>query len=518
MRKRLPSSLYNLTSLFGLSLALLMLALIVILIIVDAYRGFRNPYMGLITYIGLPSIMLFGFFLALVGAIRTRRRWRKDATARAYPVFDLNNPRMRGFATLFGAGGAVLILLSGFGTYQAYGYTESNKFCGETCHTIMNPEYVAFDHSPHAELECKQCHIGPGAGNYVDAKLNGVHQLIGAVTGDYNKPIPTPVANLLDSKETCEKCHWTGQTYSPKMLNRTYFLADENNTAHQISMLVKVGSIEPGKGEGIHAHMYLDSEVTYIATDPQRQVIPYVEMKHKDGTVTVYQDPENPLDPKVIATAKRVKVNCTDCHNRPAHKFPHPDTTLNEAFGKGLLDRSLPEFKTIARDSMEKYYKTQKEALEGIQKDILKFYEESYADVYKTKLEKIMESVVQVQEIYKRTYFPEMRATWRAHPDNLDHMHSDGCFRCHDGTKKSPEGKVISKDCSTCHLFVAQGPPGGKLPTDIRGQEFIHPQDIGDAWKDTPCKDCHGAMEEWPKDGEEPEKEEEGDEEKEAGP
>src|SRR5512143_2323279 len=50
----------------------------------------------------------------------------------------------------------LLVLIGG-----AYGwdYTNSPRFCGETCHT-MPPEYTAYQVSPHARILCVECHIG----------------------------------------------------------------------------------------------------------------------------------------------------------------------------------------------------------------------------------------------------------------------------------------------------------------------------------------------------------------------
>ena len=30
-------------------------------------------------------------------------------------------------------------------------------------HTVMEPELVTYQHSPHAKVACTECHIGPGA-------------------------------------------------------------------------------------------------------------------------------------------------------------------------------------------------------------------------------------------------------------------------------------------------------------------------------------------------------------------
>ena len=51
---------------------------------------------------------------------------------------------------------------------------DSTTFCGQTCHTVMQPEFSAYQNSPHARVECVQCHIGPGAGWFVRSKLSGL--------------------------------------------------------------------------------------------------------------------------------------------------------------------------------------------------------------------------------------------------------------------------------------------------------------------------------------------------------
>ncbi|MBS1718006.1 MAG: NapC/NirT family cytochrome c [Armatimonadetes bacterium] len=494
MRRKLPVSFYNLTTLVGVTVAAVMLALITILIITDSLRGFGNPYMGLVTYIALPAVMIVALLFAWIGFIRTRRRLVRGMEHR-YPTIDLNSKRQRSLLTWVGILGVILMALSGFGSYQAYDYTESVKFCGQTCHGIMGPEYTAYQHSPHAKVGCKECHVGPGANSYMQSKLAGSYQLMAALTGKYHKPIPTPVKNIRSSKETCETCHWTGQFYSPKLRNHTYYLADDTNSTYQINMMVKVGTTDLGKDEGIHSHMYLNNQITYIATDAQRQVIPYVEMHDKDGKLIVYRDTENPADAATLAKGERHTVDCIDCHNRPTHQFPHPDTTLNFAFGRGQLDPSIPELKTAAVEALEKPYKTQAEGLAGIKTSLVEFYKKNHPNILTEKSAGLDNAVAVLQEIYGRSYFPEMKADWKAHPDNLDHIHSSGCFRCHDDKHVSAEGRVISKNCQNCHLIVGQGKPGAMLPANMKGLEFKHPTDVGDAWKTTPCKDCHGNSE-----------------------
>ena len=51
--------------------------------------------------------------------------------------------------------------------YSAVNYMDSVSFCGKTCHTVMEPEFTAYQSSPHSRVECVKCHIGPGAGWFV---------------------------------------------------------------------------------------------------------------------------------------------------------------------------------------------------------------------------------------------------------------------------------------------------------------------------------------------------------------
>jgi len=55
----------------------------------------------------------------------------------------------------------------------------------------------------------------------------------------------------------------------------------------------------------------------------------------------------------------------------------------------------------------------------------------------------------------------------------------------------STEGKVISKDCNSCHTILYQGTSPRVDTLNAGGLAFQHPEDIGDAWRETNCRDCH---------------------------
>jgi hypothetical protein len=50
---------------------------------------------------------------------------------------------------------------------------------------------------------------------------------------------------------------------------------------------------------------------------------------------------------------------------------------------------------------------------------------------------------------------------------------------------------MISKDCNSCHTILYQGPADKPTTLDASGLQFQHPVDVGDAWKDTNCSECH---------------------------
>jgi hypothetical protein len=190
-------------------------------------------------------------------------------------------------------------------------------------------------------------------------------------------------------------------------------------------------------------------------------------------------------------------VDCIDCHNRPSHQYRHPEVSVNQAMSRNLIDPQLPEIKLKAVEELEKPYKTEDEAVGTIKADLEKYYRESHAAEAKSMAPQLAAAIAQIQQIYKTNYFPEMNVSWKEFPNNTDHMHSSGCFRCHDDKHVSADGKrVISKNCQTCHTILSIQPPGGQRQTNINGLPFQHPVDVGDEWKTTPCKDCHGKQKE----------------------
>jgi hypothetical protein len=165
MKIKLPQSVYNWTSILGSLLALISLGLIVFTFTLSAFFNLGSSYIGLFIYIIFPMILVTGLLLIPIGIYFTKKKDKKRNEKQEFrwPKIDLNDVKYRNAFLIFLSTTFVFIFLSAIGTYEAFHYSESVPFCGTLCHKVMEPEYVAYQNSPHARVACVECHVGPGA-------------------------------------------------------------------------------------------------------------------------------------------------------------------------------------------------------------------------------------------------------------------------------------------------------------------------------------------------------------------
>jgi len=483
----------NPISLIGLALAGVAFANIVLLVLIDLLANHPSPYIGILAYMVAPGILVFGLILIPIGMIiERRRRLRTVGVPFHFARLDLNNPAQRSTVAFVLSFVVIFSLISAVGSYQAYEFTDSVDFCGQLCHTVMHPEFVAYQASPHARVACVDCHVGSGASWYVKSKLSGMRQVYYTLRGTYPRPIPTPVENLRPAQQTCEQCHWPKKFWGAQLKTFTHYGDDEQNTPRVLRMLIKVGGGDPKlgqAGEGIHWHMNISNKITYFASDEQRQVIPWVRMEDHTGRVTEYMVKDSAPTQAQIDKAEKRRMDCIDCHNRPTHIYVPPDVSVDQAIIGRSLDAALPFIKKQGVEVLTADYKTSDEAQQAIAEKIPKFYQDKYPQIAATKADSIKGAVVELQRIYSTTFFPTMKVNWKTHPNNIGHLYYQGCFRCHDGNHVSKEGRVISKDCNSCHTVIEQQESGTQVAA-LATQPFKHPVDIGDLTA-VNCSDCH---------------------------
>lgn len=492
-KTKVPGLYRNYISFAGTAIALAALTCICFLIFLELNSATEQPYLALFTFMLFPAIMIFGIVIIFAGMLveRVRRRKRKPGEITAYPVIDFNNPRQRRTSLVLLCSGFLFLFISGLGSYRVFEYSESVTFCGQVCH-VMDPEFTAYNASAHSQVACVACHVGGGAEWYVRAKFNGMRQLYGVTLGSYDKPIHTPVHNMRPASDTCAKCHSPEKFHGDVLKVFNHFGYDETNSLNQTRMLVKVGGGNSKSGEtgGIHWHMNLANEVTYIATDEQRQDIPWVRLKDANGTVTEYTAKGASFTPEQAEQAPKRRMDCIDCHNRPTHVYLPPDKAVDNSFTANKLDPGLPFLKLKAVELLSGSYNTTDEAVSAISSGLDQYYKTAYPDIYASRKEAIGAAITEIQRVYQTYFFPEFKTDWRAHIDNIGHYRVQGCFRCHDGQHSSPEGKLIRNDCNICHTALDQT-FAGKTIVPQNGQ-FQHPVNLGDRGN-FQCAVCHKA-------------------------
>ena len=488
-----PRLYKNPISLAGLALAVVAFANILFLFFLDSLSHVSSPYVGILAYMVAPAFMVLGLLAIPVGmVIERRRRYRHTGDVSKYGKLDLNNPAQRSAVAFVLSFVVIFALMSAVGSYKAYEFTDSTKFCGQLCHSVMHPEFVAYQASPHARVACVECHVGSGASWYVKSKLSGIRQVYYTALGTYPRPIPTPVHNLRPAADTCEQCHWPKKFWGAQLKVFPHFGTDEQNTPRVLRLLIKTGGGDPSLGQGtggIHWHMNISNKITYFASEEQRQVIPWVRLEDSKGNVTEFVSKDNSPNQAQIDKADKRRMDCIDCHNRPTHIYLPPDVSVDRAMAAGSIDPSLPFIKAQGVDALVADYKTQDEGTKAIADKITKYYQDKYPQIASAKSDKVSAAVTELQRIYTTTFFPTMKVNWKIHPNNIGHMYYPGCFRCHDGNHVSKDGRVISKDCNACHTLLDQEEGQSHL-AQVQAQQFKHPVDLGDLAA-VNCADCH---------------------------
>ena len=431
--------------------------------------GPPHPYIGLLVYLILPGIFVLGLLLIPIGIwFRRRSLLQSGNLPEIYPAVDFRLPIVRRTLEWVGFASVVNLLIIGTASYRGVEYMDSTSFCGTTCHTVMAPEYAAYQNSPHSRVACVECHIGPGAGWFVRSKLSGLRQVAAVTFHTYSRPIPSPVKYLRPARETCEQCHWPQRFTGDKFLVNTSYKDDEKNTPQTDVLLLKVGGRTWQGSVGIHGHHLADTvRIRYISTDPERQTIPVVYYTDDQGKTTEFISTDAKATQQQLDQGEHRTMDCVDCHNRPTHTFELPENAVDKQMSLGRISPELPFIKKKAVEVLKVNYPARNVAKQRILEEFNNFYRTNYPQIYQTRRALVQQAGDEVAAIYLRNIFPDMRVTWGVHPNNLGHNDSPGCFRCHDGSHTSADGQTITNDCSACHNLLAVGEQNPKVLTDL---------------------------------------------------
>ncbi len=379
-------------------------------------------------------------------------------------------------------------------TSYAWTYTNSPEFCGNTCHS-MPPNYSSYLRSPHARVQCVECHIGRDVfTTQVSRKAGDLRHVFLTLTQDFEYPIHSRA--MRPARDSCERCHFP-EKFSDDSLREVRSYAGENNGLSTTYLVMKTGggSKREGLGRGIHWH--IENEVWYLATDAREQQIPYVRAIDDQGQITEYYDVASGLTPDDVAGKVLSRMDCISCHNRVTHTVPSPQTAIDQALTKNLLPRDLPEIHDVALRLLDQEYPDAAAAAASFA-TLPAIYEANYPAVFAERQADIEASIAVLTEIYNQTVFGEQKVDWQTHPDNLGHKDFPGCFRCHDGKHLTATGEAIRLECNICHSVPAVSSED-LLVTNIevvRGPE--PPSHTHSSWMtlhgkaiDSSCAACH---------------------------
>jgi hypothetical protein len=423
----------------------------------------HNPYNGILAFLLLPALFFLGLMLIPLGIyLENKREHRRGLYPASFPPLNLKNVEFRRLLAFIGVTTAANVVIASQLAYGAVSYMETVSFCGQTCHTVMQPEFSAYQNSPHSRVECVQCHIGPGESWFVRSKLSGIRQVFAVTFHTYDTPIPTPVHNLRPARETCEACHWPQKYGEDRLRVVNKFGDDENNSLTKTVLLMKIGG--GNRGIGIHGtHLGPDVRIRYGHADEARQTIPWIEYDGPAGK-TVYKAEGAPENGKGLSIRE---MDCMDCHNRPSHSFKLPERAVDEAMFAGDLAAGLPFAKKKSVELLRKDYASRAEAAARIPADLEAFYRGSYPAIYAGRRPEVVRTARHLLAIYNRNVFPEMKVTWGTYPNNIGHTDFPGCFRCHDDSHTSADGRKVTQDCNACHNLLAMEEAAPKILTDL---------------------------------------------------
>jgi nitrate/TMAO reductase-like tetraheme cytochrome c subunit len=420
----------------------------------DLFGLHANPYLGIVFFLVLPGFFVLGLLLIPAGLWRERRRRLRGLPPSQWhwPQVDINNPAQRRIVGAIAVLTVVNVVIVSLAAYKGIEYMDSVDFCGRVCHTVMEPEFVAYQDGPHARVKCIECHIGPGAPWFVKSKIDGIRQVWAVTFDTYTRPIPTPVHSLRPARDTCEHCHWPEKFTGDFVRTIPAYGDDEANTPAPTTLQVRVGGggWRFGGPQGIHWHTSPDHRVEYIASDESRGTIPYVRLTDASGQVTEFVAEGTPQE--VLRAGELRTMDCVDCHNRPSHRFaPSPERAVDAALFQGALPADLPYLRREAVAVLQQAFATRDEAEAAIRTHLEGFYAQAYPDLVRTGDSRLGQAVTGTQRLYAHNVFPKMQLGWGTHPDHIGHTDSPGCFRCHDEEHKAPDGRVIRQDCELCH-------------------------------------------------------------------
>jgi hypothetical protein len=328
-------------------------------------------------------------------------------------------------------------------------------------------------------------------------------ELWGMIVG-YERPLHS--STLRPARENCESCHYPQAIHRDSVARIKRYATDDKSSEieYRLTLHTTAGMPRDATARATGIHWHVTNEVTFVSPDTQSRTIPWVQVRHADGSTATYTSAEAKLTPEDLATMNKRRMECYDCHNAVGHPFKNPADVVDEAITAGQIDRSLPSVKARAVAMIESAGD-----LSGGLDDRAARVDQIIADnAAKAKTKPDLAAKEQqfqktMKEILLRTSFSEKGLTWKSFPNHVGHKDFAGCFRCHDGKHFNEKGEAIRLQCTLCHnlpqvtlesgksTVASTVAPGMTQPDFHSDPNFMHDHRTK---VDQSCAMCHGEL------------------------
>ena len=398
---------------------------------------------------------------------------------------------------------AVALALLGAGGIVAWEYSNSDSFCANACHSVHPEETLAHKGSFHAEVHCVECHIGRIPTLHAMAlKPEHAKELWGMIVG-YERPLVS--TTLRPARQNCEGCHNPSVVHHDTIVVRKHYDKDPKSSETSTRLILHTGSgtIREKEAKGIHWHVAND--VSFIATDPQRREIPWVQVKRPDGKIQTFVDATAKSPSGGFKAENARRIECFDCHNTVGHPFQNPTDKVDDAIATDRIDRSLPFAKRRADElvaAADKISGPYEERLKTIDKLITDSAAKAAVKPEQKNAEVKFEQAI--REILLASTFEAKGVTWQSFPQHTGHKDFAGCFRCHDGKHFDEQNNAIRLQCTLCHDLpqVTREKGKGSVASTVAAGVSPPESHEGPNWMrehrlsvDATCAACHGKTE-----------------------
>lgn len=196
--------------------------------------------------------------------------------------------------------------------------TSQSWFCN-SCH-IMNPYYDSWHRGTHKDVACVKCHISPGVDNFLEAKFNGLGQVVDDLL---HRTSMKPSASVSALSCTRSGCHDLGKLEKTSKTDGKFLFRHDKHINLEYSGIKLECSTCHSHVKG-DQHFEVDTNVcvtchlirTNPADHPPGAVPSLLHMAVRDGRVVQAAHADGPAgsDP---GAKKTPPANCIACHNAP---------------------------------------------------------------------------------------------------------------------------------------------------------------------------------------------------------